>query len=704
MRIKDVIVLWALLQIMLLPNAVFALETEDSHRSYCVRAGDNLNFDIQVHPELNGVYVSFYNPNDEELNDISFNIFISENDSNKIVNNIPVTEPVLHKNQIFCRLYEGINYSYNKDLTLFFWNLTYKVGEVKSPPYYSIKIDKAFRINKCIDINRWNRIEEIKYNGNIEIHDKIVFKKICSGDYKLNIDFKKLNTLFIPVNEAKISYDNRENELIIDSPSKKKTISMLLSEEIPLDKTITINLKYELLFDSEREEWKEMLIYPFSTLFYKFNTGNIIPEEAYLTSNGDKVENVKDVGSYTVEILLPEGYTHKGKASELEYIEEFKKEYIIGETNPPGVFYPSFSCLNVSSVPMDCLGIRYTFTPKQGSTYKKITWTSPIINGQPKKLSFDIKENYRGWLFIVLLISISVVIATNKFKRWYIESILGLGALLVTFRLALPIPPFLTLFEVVIISSIVLMLVLMLKSKQKEGELKEKPRIVEIMKFVLHPLTEKLDSNISMLHRNEFGYEHGKVKSMGIKELELGFGWGIEKKIYKSFKEECSEYAKKINEYDTKVGELKNAVIKLAEMIYTPAFEKECIKLVKKYNSEVRTRYLSGIEIMQRKYRKNTCEVNKKIENRYIDKSPMYLVSDIIDKRLIHDVYDDFWKKYGLELLQIREKPDIKEQIEKVETKSKKLVETSEKLKNEIEGLIKQYEKEYGICKGEYIE
>ena len=75
MRIKDFIVLWALLQIISLPNAVFALETEDSHRSYCGHMGDNLNFDIQVHPELNGVYVSFYNPNDEDLNDISFNIF-----------------------------------------------------------------------------------------------------------------------------------------------------------------------------------------------------------------------------------------------------------------------------------------------------------------------------------------------------------------------------------------------------------------------------------------------------------------------------------------------------------------------------------------------------------------------------------------------------------------------------------------------------
>ena len=213
----------------------------------------------------------------------------------------------------------------------------------------------------------------------------------------------------------------------------------------------------------------------------------------------------------------------------------------------------------------------------------------------------------------------------------------------------------------------------------------EKPRIVEIMKVVLHPLNEKLDSNISMLNKNEFGYEH-KNKSIKIKKLEFSFYQGIEEKVYKSFKEEYPEYTKKINNCDTEVSELKDNVIKLAEIVYAHDFEKKCRELLKKYNGEV--------------------ENTQTVSNDFVDRSPMYLVSDIIDRGLTlyeNNVYFGFWKKYGSELLQIREKVDVKEQIEKVEAKSKELVETSEELKNEIESLIKQYEKEYGICKGDYM-
>jgi len=165
MKIKTVIILLILSQMILLSSIVFALETEDSQRSYCIRAKDNLNFDIQVHPELNGVFVSFYNPNDENLNNLSFEIIIVKNESNKIISKVPIDIPVLQKNEIFCHLFEGINYSYNEYLDLFSHNLKYRLGEGEPSEYYTIKSGNVFRIDKCIDIEKWNREEELKYNG-----------------------------------------------------------------------------------------------------------------------------------------------------------------------------------------------------------------------------------------------------------------------------------------------------------------------------------------------------------------------------------------------------------------------------------------------------------------------------------------------------------------------------------------------------------
>lgn len=469
MKTKDIIILLALIQIILLSNISFALETEDSHRSYCVRAGDNLNFDIQVYPELNGVYVSFYNSNEENLSNLSFKILIVKNDSNKIVSNIPINISVLQKNEMFCHLFQGINYSYNEYLDLFFYNLKYVLGEEPSN-YYAVPANNAFKIDKCMDINKWNRVKDLKYNGNMEINDKIVFKKICSGDYNLNIGFKELRTQHIPIKEAKVSYGTKEDELILKSSPENGMITMALDKNIPTNETITINLKYELSFDSEKEEWKEMLFYPFSTFFYAFNTGNILPEKAYLTSDGNKMENIKGVGLYTVEILLPEGFTHEGKPSELKYYKEIGKDILMdGDNSDFGIVCPSFSCLNVSSVPMNCLKVRPVLTPKEGSTYKKITWASPIINGQPKKLSFDVTENsfYRFLWIMFLLISIAVVSIAIRYKKWYIESIIGCAGLIVAFRFYLPIPPFITLFEVLTFFLIMILLILSLRNKEK---------------------------------------------------------------------------------------------------------------------------------------------------------------------------------------------------------------------------------------------
>jgi hypothetical protein len=454
---------------LVLCSQVCSLETTDSRRAYCIRSNNNFNLDVQVYPELKGTYISFYNSQNSTISNLTLNISLLRKNSSRIINTIPIEIPSLEKNEIFCHFFEGVNFSYNEDLDMFWSDFSYILNDEKNVFHNDLAND-AFRIDKRLEVANWKRIEDFSLTGSILVHDKIMFRKLYSGDAKLILGFKEKERMVVPhtsFKEAKISYASTTRDLSY-LPSGQGQVSIPLDSEIPINEPITVDLEYELYFDTKGDS----IWYPLSTFFYEINTHNIIPEEATLLWNDNKIENIKDVGLYSVEISIPKGFEY-GRPKEEQFFKEIGSYGFSDDESNASIIYPSFNCLNISSVPTACILFKTQLTPHAGGTkYEKISWTSPIINGKPKKLSFNITENswYRFLFALLLIVSIAILLVIAKYQKWYIESLFGCLALYATFRLFLPIPPFLNLFDTVIGLFVIIWLVLFLRKKETLGE------------------------------------------------------------------------------------------------------------------------------------------------------------------------------------------------------------------------------------------
>ncbi len=470
MKIKYLI-LTIILPLILL-EAVFSLESGDTRRNYCLNVNDNLSFDIQIYPELKGIFLSFVNNNNKNFTDLSFEIMILRNKTNKIISRTKINLSTLEPNTIFCKFFKDKNFSYNDDLDILFYGLKYKFGQ-EEEKYYAKKFEDVFRIDKCIDIIRWNRVETLKYNKNIIGEDSIIFKKLCSGTFYLNLGFRGLDVAHIPIKYAKVSYTGKTEEAMTETPANQNLITITLEDDLPIGEVIRLDLKYDIPFKNINKEWKFMLFYPFSTLIYEFNTKNIIPEIAYLSFEDKNITHIKDVGQYTVEITIPDGFTHEGKPKELIYDEQIKQEVLKdGSNSTIGVVYPSFSCLNISSFPSSCVKFSGNPSPKEEKSKNVITWSSTIINGDPKKLSFDLTEDYRSRFifFALFLTSLILIYLTIKLNKYHIEIILSYCVVLIVSKIA-PMPGYLTLFD--ILATITLLIVLALFLFKRKEKIKE---------------------------------------------------------------------------------------------------------------------------------------------------------------------------------------------------------------------------------------
>lgn len=466
MKNRLLIILTLILTLLVLCSNVLSLETTDSRRTYCIRSNNNFNLDVQVYPELKGTYIAFYNSQNSTLSNLTLKIAILRKNASRIISTIPIEIPSLKKNEIFCHFFEGINFSYNEDLDMFWSDFSYILNDEKII-FYNDMANDAFRIDKRLDVANWKRIEDFSLTGSILVHDKIVFKKLYSGDAKLTLGFKEKEKMVVPhtsFKEAKVVYASTNRDISYLA-SGQGQVSIPLDSEIPVNEWTTVDLTYELYFDTKGDSvW-----YPFSTLFYEINTHNIIPDEATLLWDDNKIENIKDVGLYSVEISIPKGFEY-GRPKEEQYFKEIKSYCFSDEESNASIIYPSFNCLNISSIPTACIIFKTQLTPHAGGTkYEKISWTSPIINGKPKKLSFNITENnwYRFLFALLLIVSAAMILVISKYKKWHIESLFGCLALYTTFRLILPIPPFINLFDVIIVLFLIAWLVLFFRKKEK---------------------------------------------------------------------------------------------------------------------------------------------------------------------------------------------------------------------------------------------
>jgi len=437
------------------------LESKNTPKNLCINANDNLNFDLQIYPELNGFYLSFVNLNNDSFKNLSLTVFFVNNTQNKIFSQKQINLSELTPNQIFCGFFPITDFLYNEDLGIFIMNLKYDFrGE--EAYYYSTKVDQTFRVDQCLEVYRWNRYEELKYNQNILYRDKIIFKKICNDSFFLFFKFNESLDIPIQIQRAQLNYNSITEEAEISSAHSKE-IGILLNEDLPLDKKISLDLEYVIRRSKNENDDKFMFAYPFSHWFYEFNTGNIIPEAAYLLFQDSSSMNLTSIGYYTTTIKMPLGFTNSKKPQELVYHREFNQEVLneTGNNDSISLVYPSFSCLNISSFPPACVAFVSERTPLPEATNQEISWTSPIINGNPRELSFRLVSNwkYRILLICLIIISIIIIIILIKSKEHFLEIILGyIVVLILSVADLLPIPGYFTLFESLLLLNILVIL------------------------------------------------------------------------------------------------------------------------------------------------------------------------------------------------------------------------------------------------------
>jgi len=168
-----------------------------------------------------------------------------------------------------------------------------------------------------------------------------------------------------------------------------------------------------------------------------------------------------------------------------------------------------------------------------------------------------------------------------------------------------------------------------------------------------------------------------------IKEFDA-FG-GEEEILYDDLRKRDPGIIKEVETHNDKIKELKEELTKLDELIYTPEFISECKKLIEKFNEGV--------------------EGSKKAP--YDNYSLGHLLSFVIDDLAelpASSTYHLFWQKMGGKLLEIRERPEIKSQMNKIYDISKTTVDFCLKLKGKLEELRDSYRAEYSLTVEEIYE
>ena len=518
-----------LISLILLINIVCGLQTQDAHRNYCIPASHNLSFDIQLYPGINGIYTSFVNKNTDNITDLNYSILILKNNT-KIISRANIGVDLLEKNTIYCHFFDNKNFVFNEELNLMVFDLKYKYKN-ELYPYYSAPVNDYFNISKCIIVNRWNREEILKYNGNKVVTDYIIFKKICDKEFKINLEYKDVKSSIIAPYEASLFYNGVQKQVEAIPKKENKKIGILIDEGIPHDELITLELTYDLQYNLGKKE--NLILFPFFTLFNDFNTKSIIPERVYVTVGDEHLyQEVTDVGLYRIEISIPDGFTHSDKARELVYDEKIKQEVLKTENNSYGIIYPSFSCLNISSFPSSCIHFDFSLTPLQESSTNKIIWQSMIINGRPKGISFSIKDIgvYRYIWVILLIISLTILYLVHRNKKGYIEVILSYFAILFAIKTITTIPQYFTLFDIVLIFTILIVVIMalfnkLLSSKKYQEKNVENDNMTIENKYKNRNETNKINKFIKKIQeiKGDAKMNPDKKKDKNIQKIEKTF-------------------------------------------------------------------------------------------------------------------------------------------------------------------------------------
>jgi len=221
------------------------------------------------------------------------------------------------------------------------------------------------------------------------------------------------------------------------------------------------------------------------------------------------------------------------------------------------------------------------------------------------------------------------------------------------------------------------------KLLEEQKRMVQKPRIQAIVNMIILPIYEKIEEQKRFLENRDFRWIN--ENRMYIGKSRLKFSSSGEKLIYYNFRDEFKSVYAKIEKYDKMLSELKKKLDLLAEKIkLIPNFKKEISKKFVEYLDQ--NQGILG-KSEQRKFEPN--EKNIEIILRYI----------VNNMRELYDgcPYEDFWRKYRKELLNFRERKEVKDLKEEIEDKSKELFYLLENIHYDLKRTIQACGKKYGV-------
>lgn len=206
----------------------------------------------------------------------------------------------------------------------------------------------------------------------------------------------------------------------------------------------------------------------------------------------------------------------------------------------------------------------------------------------------------------------------------------------------------------------------------------ERPQVVELLKFAVFPLLIELSEEAKKL--NEIGYNWVHESEKSHSTLVLGEEWWEKKEVMRGLRRKFPQIRELIDNHDKIITSLNESLKALDKVIYTSEFVEKCKKAIETYNAN--------------------CPKELRVRESKISDAPQRFVSYVIDNlRELPEAspYRDFWKKHSSQFLEIREKEEVKNEINNVEKITEKLGEISLSLLNKLVELWGKLREEYWI-------
>ncbi|MDD2665390.1 MAG: hypothetical protein PHD13_01220 [Methanocellales archaeon] len=221
---------------------------------------------------------------------------------------------------------------------------------------------------------------------------------------------------------------------------------------------------------------------------------------------------------------------------------------------------------------------------------------------------------------------------------------------------------------------------------------RNKKRFQEIADVLIRPLFEQLDAQKEYLKKVEVEWSRAILHQPPclIYPQKLIGDWDLVnrkmKLVYSDFKEKSPKITEKIEKHDEAMEKLEESLNTLADKIKSlPDFEKKVSEQFEEYKRVTSSSDASHFEpTIENLVYILECIVSNKQD---LGGDSVYRIN----------VYQDFWNQNGKELLEIRERPEIKNYTIAVETSCKKLLELTDEILGDLEGVCKTYNNKYGI-------